>query len=216
MQNLIHLANVLLLLSFLVSDILWLRLLNVLAGAAFIIYFATSAPPAWVPVEWNSLFLLINVVQMWRLLLERRPVRLGAEELSLYQAAFRALSPREYARLLSIGRWADAAPGEELVAEGVRLDRMLVVYSGTGDVVLGGACVARVMPGQLIGEMGFLTDAKTSARVVAREATRYFSLPTESLQTLFKKHPDLRASMQVVIGNDLVAKLRARRSPEPS
>src|SRR5580700_11505455 len=167
MANLIHLANVLLLLSFLVSDILWLRLLNVLAGVSFIVYFATGTPVAFAPVGWNALFLTINVVQVWRLLLERRPVRLRAEELSLYQAAFRGLTPREFARLLSIGRWNDAQPGEELVAEGVQLDRVLVVCSGVGDVVLGGARVAQVRRGQLIGEMAFLTDERTSAAVVA-------------------------------------------------
>jgi hypothetical protein len=211
MTNLIHLANVLLLLSFLVSDILWLRLLNVLAGVAFIVYFVTGSPPAWAPVAWNMLFLLINVVQMWRLLLERRPVRLRAEELALYQATFRALTPREFARLLTIGRWEEAPQGTELVAEGVRLDRVLVMHTGAGDVVLGGARVAQVRPGQLIGEMGFLTDAKTSAKVVAAEPTRCLALPTDALRALFKKHPDLRASMQVVIGNDLVAKLRAAK-----
>src|SRR5262245_59612699 len=102
MSNLIHLANVLLLLSFLVRDILWLRLLNVLAGVAFIVYFATGTPPAWAPVGWNTLFLTINFVQIWRLLLERRPVRLGADELALYQLAFRGLTQQEFAKLLAI------------------------------------------------------------------------------------------------------------------
>jgi CRP-like cAMP-binding protein len=160
-------------------------------------------------VAWNALFLAINVVQMWRLLLERRPVRLRAEELALYQAAFRSLTPREFARLLAIAAWIDAAVGDEIVAEGVRLDRMLVVASGAGDVVLRGARVAQVRPGQLIGEMSFLTEAKTSASVVAAEPTRCLAVPSDALRALFKKHPDMRASMQAVIGHDLVAKLRA-------
>src|SRR5580700_8052424 len=100
---LIHLANVLLLLSFLARDILWLRLLNVLAGVAFIVYFAAGAAPAWAPVGWNTLFLTINLAQIWRLVLERRPVRLSADEMALYQLAFRGLTPREFACLLAIG-----------------------------------------------------------------------------------------------------------------
>jgi hypothetical protein len=72
MQNLIHVANVLLLLSFLVRNVLWLRLLNLLAGAAFIAYFASSDPPAIAPLVWNALFLSINVVQGFCLLVERR------------------------------------------------------------------------------------------------------------------------------------------------
>lgn len=207
MENLVHIANVLLLASFLVRDILWLRLLNVLAGIAFIVFFATQ--PGWASVGWNALFLLINVVQIWRLLLERRPVRLSAEELAVYQLAFRALTPREFTRLLRIGRFGDAAAGERMVVEGVVLDRMLVLCSGAAEVVVGGGRVAQLRPGQLVGEMGFLTGAKTSAEVVAREPVRYLALPVEALRALFQKHPELRAAMQAVIGSDLVAKLRA-------
>jgi hypothetical protein len=207
MSNLLHVANVLLLLSFLVRDILWLRLLNGLAGIAFIVYAATVAPP-WAPVGWNSLFLTINVVQIWRLFLERRPVHLRADELSLYRLAFRGLTPREFARLLAIGRWGDAGPGDRIVEQGVHLDCLLVLSSGTTDVVVGSARVAQLGPGQLVGEMGFLTDAKTSAAVVATEPTRYLALPTAALRALFKRHPELRSAMQMVIGSDLVNKLR--------
>jgi hypothetical protein len=209
MQNVIHLANVLLLLSFLVSDILWLRLLNLAAGVAFIVYFTTSSPPVLAPVGWNVLFMAINVVQVYRILVERRPVRLKADELALYKLAFRVLTPREFERILAIGRWEEAGAGECLVEQGVRLDRVLVLHSGATSVVQGGARVAELGPGQLVGEMGFLTDAKTSARVVTNEPTRYFALPADALRALFKKHPELRIGMQMVIGNDLVAKLRA-------
>jgi len=208
MQHFIHLANVLLLASFLVRDILWLRLLNVLAGVAFIVYFAAASPPSWAPVGWNALFLAINVVQIQRLLMERRPIRLRADELSLYQLAFRTLTQREFSRLLSIARWEDAGPGDRLVEQGVRLDCMLVLFSGTTDVVVGSARVAQLRPGQLVGEMGFLTNATTSAAVVATEPTRYLALPCEALRALFKKHPELRAAMQSVIGTDLVQKLK--------
>jgi hypothetical protein len=208
MQSLIHVANVLLLLSFLVTDILWLRLLNVVAGLCFMGFALASTPPAFAMLAWNALFLIINVVQTWRLLLERRPVRLHAEELALYQAAFRALTPREFSRLLGIAAWVSASAGDELVPEGVRLDRVLVVASGGGDVVSRGARVARVGPGQLVGEMSFLTEAKTSAAVVASEATRCLALPSDALRALFRKHPEMRASMQAVIGHDLAAKLR--------
>jgi hypothetical protein len=209
MQALIHLANLILLGSFLVRDILWLRVLTLVAGVMFIGYAGFSSPPLVASVAWNTLFVIINVVQVWRLLLERRPVRLRAEELALYQAAFRALTPREFSLFLAVARWADAAPGEVLVAEGVQLDRILVLSAGAADVVRAGAPVAAVRPGQLVGEMSFLTDAKTSAAVVATEPTRYLWVSSEALRALFEKQPALRAGMQMVIGHDLVAKLRA-------
>jgi hypothetical protein len=208
MGHLIHVANLLLLLSFLVRDILWLRLLNVAAGFAFISYFATATPVVWAPVAWNVLFQVINFVQIGRLLHERRPVRLAAEDLALYLLAFRGLTPREFSRLLSIGRWGEAEVGERLIEEGVELDRILVLFSGTSEVVVGGSRVAELKPGQLVGEMAFLTESRTCAAVVAKEKTRYLALPAKALRGLFAAHPELRAGMQMLIGSDLVAKLR--------
>lgn len=210
MKHLIHVANVLLLISFLVADIVWLRLLNVAAGVAFIAFLSASPPISWAGIGWNALFLSINVVQIYRLFMERRPVRLSPRELELHALAFRTLTPREFLRVLAAGTWEDAEAGATLVHEGSALDRLLVICAGAADVVAGGASVAKLGPGQLVGEMGFLTGARASASVVTAEETRYFALSTASLKALFKKHPDLRAALQAVIGSDLVSKLQRR------
>src|SRR5262245_13620102 len=75
MDVLIHVANVLFLLSYLVRDILVLRLLTVVAILALLpYYFANGLYP---PIFWNSVFIAINLYQLYRLVLERRPVRLS-------------------------------------------------------------------------------------------------------------------------------------------
>ncbi len=209
MVNLIHVANVLLLVSFLVSDILWLRVLNIAAGVAFIAYLRLTVPNAVAPIAWNLLFVSINVVQVVRLWLERRPVQLSSDELSLYQLAFRGLTPREFLRLVSIGTWEEAEPGALLVEQGTDLERVLALRSGVTEVVANGQRVAELKAGQLVGEMAFLSRAKTSAAVVVKERARFLAMKSEKLRALFKKHPELRAGVQMVIGNDLIEKLRA-------
>jgi hypothetical protein len=209
MTNLIHLANVLLLASFLVSDILWLRVLNVAAGLAFVVYFRVSMPADLAPIGWNALFISINVVQVVRLWLERRPVRLSNDELALYQLAFRGLTQREFAHLVAAGTWEEAEAGARLVEQGIHLERVLVIASGRAEVLANGQCVAELKAGQLVGEMAFLTRAKTSAAVVAKEKTRYLAVKAEELRALFKKHPELRAGVQMVIGTDLIKKVRS-------
>jgi Popeye protein conserved region len=209
MDNIIHFANVLLLASFLVSDILWLRVLNIAAGAAFILYFRMAMPNALAPVGWNLLFVSINVVQVVRLWLERRPVRLSNDELALYQLAFRTLTPREFARLAAIGTWEEAEPGARLVEQGIELDRVLALRSGVTEVLANGTRVAELKAGQLVGEMAFLSRSKTSAAVVVKERARFLAMKSEELRALFKKHPELRAGVQMAIGNDLIAKLKA-------
>ena len=91
MTGWIHFANVLYLVSYLVQDILWLRVLTVVAALSLIPYYATN----WLgeAIAWNVVFLVINVVQIKLLMIRRLPVSLDEKEQSLYSRAFRALTP---------------------------------------------------------------------------------------------------------------------------
>ena len=77
---LLNIANVCVLASFSVRDILKLRALSILGGLFFIAYFLTSAPPNVTGIAWNTLFGLFNLFHIGRLWLERRPVTLSDDE----------------------------------------------------------------------------------------------------------------------------------------
>src|SRR5882672_12650482 len=114
----IHAANILLLAAYSVRDILWLRLLAVASSLAAMPYFLLQPTPLWAAFGWSVLFTGINIFQSWRLLLERRPVRLTPEEEEVRRLVFRDLSPRKVLQLLSIGSWATSGPGERLIEHG--------------------------------------------------------------------------------------------------
>jgi len=86
----------------------------------------------------------------------------------------------------------------------------MVVYSGNASVNVEGKEVAQLRGGQFIGEMSFLTGSRTSASVEAKDALRYVRWPKEQLTRFLEKNPDLRAALQMIMGRDLVAKLRER------
>ena len=79
-ELLIHAANLLYLFAFMVRDILWLRILTVIAAAFLIPYFFFRPEPLITPIYWNLVFTGLNLFWIARLLLERRPVKLSAEE----------------------------------------------------------------------------------------------------------------------------------------
>ncbi len=60
-ELLIHAANVLYLLAFMVRDILWLRLLTVVAAACLIPYFYFQPEPLFTPIYWNLVFTALNI-----------------------------------------------------------------------------------------------------------------------------------------------------------
>lgn len=209
MTYLLHVANVLYLGSYLVKDILWLRLLTVVAGVLLMLTFYFRADPLWGAIGWNALFTAINVAQIVLLVRERRPVRLTDREQRLYKLAFRSLSPREFRRLLDLATWQDAADGAELVAKGRELDRVMIITDGAVDVSVSGRPPVHLGPGRFIGEMSFLSGQAPTADVTARGPTRLVVWPAAELRAFLAGAPDLRSALQLVLGNDLVTKLRA-------
>lgn len=209
-RYLIHAANGLFLGSYVMRDILWLRVLTVAATGCLIPYNAVFLEDPTPAIAWASLFIGINVVQIWLLFLERRPVRWGADEQKLYQLAFRSLRPREFLTLLRLAEWKQAQSKECMARRGDKLERMMVVFDGSVAVWVGDRRVATLKAGQFIGEMSFLTGQVPTADVTAEEPTRYVSWPMDPLKAFLRKHPELRSALQMIIGADLVTKLRAQ------
>src|SRR6201987_2403694 len=111
----LHAANVLLLVAYSVRDILWLRLFAVAASLISIPYFLLQPAPLWVPIGWSSVFAAINLLQSWRLFVERRPVKLTPEEEEVRRLAFEDLPPRKVLQVLSVGSWTTVDTGERLI-----------------------------------------------------------------------------------------------------
>jgi hypothetical protein len=101
----LHVANVFYLLSFLGRDMLWLRILTCCGLALGIIFFSCQPTPLYGPTVWHVAFLLINLVQIWRLIGERRRLRLTEEQERVGEAAFRDLSREELVTLLTRAVW---------------------------------------------------------------------------------------------------------------
>ena len=75
-DDMVHVANFLYLTSYLVRDILWLRVLTIFAGLSLLPFYCNCSDHIlWAPIGWNALFITVNLVQIGILLRERRPRR---------------------------------------------------------------------------------------------------------------------------------------------
>ena len=211
MQAFAHLANVLILLSFLVRDILWLRLLSILAGITLVPYFLYGETDVlWVPMAWNGVFTAINLVQVYRLVMERRPVRFTEFERRLHDRVFHALKPRAFLELLSMADVREAGPQTKLLAQGEELAELLLICEGEVSIVVDERPVARLGEDRFVGEMSFLTGEPTSASAWAEGETRYAAWSCAALREFFGRHPEVHSGMQLILGHDLAHKLRVR------
>jgi len=104
----IHAANVLYLVSFLTRDMMWLRLLTCCGLGLGIAFFACQPAPMYGPTVWHVVFLLINGVQIQRLVVERRRLKLSEERELVAREAFKDLSRDEMLNLLTRAMCAQA------------------------------------------------------------------------------------------------------------
>jgi hypothetical protein len=101
LESCLHAANLLYLASFLTRDMLCLRALTCCGLALGAAYFSCQAAPMYGPAAWHVAFLLINAVQIGRLIRERRRIALTAEQQAAARTAFADLSHDEMLTLLT-------------------------------------------------------------------------------------------------------------------
>ena len=71
MESLVYAANILYLLSYLVRDILLLRMFTIIAACCLVAYFYNQAEPLMTVVYWNLFFVMLNAMQLIFIVRER-------------------------------------------------------------------------------------------------------------------------------------------------
>ena len=206
-----HLTYALIALSFLVKDILWLRVFSVVASASSMVfsYFA-PATPMWLVIGWNGVFIAINAVRITILIRERMRISFSEDEQELYETIFSNMGAVEYMKLIRIAEWKNEGKGEILATEGMHLDSLILIYSGSAEVKSGEKHLALLGDGAFIGEMSFTTDQPASATVATCEPTRLIVWPKEELRRLLQRNPSMRSDLQAVLGTEMAKKLQRR------
>jgi hypothetical protein len=203
----IHAANILLLAAYSVRDILWLRVLAVTSSLAAMPYFLLQPTPLWAAFGWSVLFTGINIFQTWRLVVERRPVKLTAEEEEVRRLVFRDLPPKKALQVIGVGTWMSASPGEQLIEHGKPLESVALIVRGKVQVTLGGRRLGELGPGEIVGSALLLSGARSEVDAVTTEVTRTLRWNAATLEQYLDANPETRNLFQRHLARDLAGKL---------
>ncbi len=204
-----HVGFGLIAVSFLVKDIVWLRLLAIVANGTIATFsYVVPQKPLWVVIGWSLVFVVINIVQIVLLYRERQGVAFNEEEEELHKTLFSSFSPLEFFKLLRAGQWKTAEPGQVLLEAGERVTHLLFLYNGSTTITKDGEIIAHAKDGAFIGEMGYMTDRPASATVTTATTTSYLEWPVSQLKALLVRNPSMTAALQTVFNQDLIRKLR--------
>src|SRR5689334_11934451 len=96
----------------------------------------------------------------------------------------RILDDSDLEWMIEVGSRREVAAGDALVQEGQPLDSVFLVIDGALSVrtrALGGSEVARLLSGEVVGEMSFVDSRPPSASVIAAEQSTVLAVPRSLL-----------------------------------
>ena len=201
-----HLAFGLIAFSFLVKDILWLRVVSILASLFSVLYnFYIPAEPMWLAINWNIVFVLVNLYHISVIIYEKRPIKMAPKDKELYETLFKDLSPVEYLKISKVAEWKIFKSGETIIRQTHLVPDLTLIYNGTVDVAVDGKKVAELKDGQFVGEMSFLTEKSATATCIVKHDAECLVWKQKEFKDLLKRNPSLYYTIQSLLSNQLVS-----------
>ena len=201
-------ANTLYVISYMLTSMVWLRVLAIIAAASTVPYFYFQLEPLWSALFWQGCFLAVNLVNLLILLFSMRATNFDEDEELAYGVKFSDLKPYEVRPIFKYAERRSLEAGCKLLAEGDENDSLFLILEGAFKVIKNGAEVAVLGPGHFVGELSFLGDHAVSADVIAAQDTRLMYWDKQSLAPLFKKQGLYESYFYSLCSHDVAAKLR--------
>ena len=203
-------ANIIFLAAFMAKKIVWLRLLTItgmMVSIPYYLYFHEA--PMWNNIFWVCTYALINLVMLFIIYLESRPIELSDLEQNIYNMTFKSLEPRVFKKLIDHGSLEELQPEVNFVTRDSELDSLMYVIEGEAEVVLKHGEHLIIPTGGFIGEQSYITGEKTSADVkTGKEAAKIIRWNSEALRKHLAGKEVLKDNLDLIFTADLIHKLR--------
>jgi len=207
---LLNTANIIFLAAFMAKKIVWLRLLTITGNILVVPYYLYYIePPLWNTIVWLCIYTTINLVMLFIIYLESRPIKLSDLEQKIYDLTFKSLEPRVFKKLIDHGSLEELQPEVVLVTRDSELDSLMYVVEGEAEVVLKHGEHLIIPTGGFIGEQSYITGEKTSADVkTGKEAAKILRWNSEALRKHLAGKEILKDNLDLIFTADLIHKLR--------
>ena len=203
-----HLAFGLIAFSFLVKDIFWLRILSIAASLFSVFYnYVIPIEPMWLAINWNFIFIAVNIYHIAIILYEKREVKMDAKNQELYDTLFKEMSPVEYLKISRAAKWEMVKSGQRIITQGMPVPDLYLIYNGTVDVVVDKEQIAELKDGEFVGEMSFLTEKVATATCKVKYDAQCLVWKQREFKELLKRNPSLYFTIQSVLSAQVSDKL---------
>ncbi|MFK5977829.1 MAG: cyclic nucleotide-binding domain-containing protein [Rhizobiaceae bacterium] len=205
-KNLVgHVAYVLLIVSMLMRNMRWLRIFAICAGSVSAVYYWAQAD--YVSVFWESIFTLVNVIQLFYIAIENSRGRFSKDERYFIETCLPGLERAQARRFMKLGAWTQVSDETILISEDTCPQRLKFVVDGVAKVTRKSKHLGKVSRGDFLGEMSYLTGQSASASVIAETTMRYLAFDRDVLKEHLTKNPEVRFALESSFNRNLVEKL---------
>ena len=203
-----HLAFGLIAFSFLVKDVVCLRIVST-AASLFSVFYNYTIPvePMWLAINWNFVFIAVNLYHIGIILYEKRAVKMDDRNEELYQTLFKEMTPVEYLKISRAAEWVSLKSGQRIITQGMPVPDLYLIYNGTVDVIVDGDRVTHLKDGEFVGEMSFLTEKVATATCKVKYDTICLVWKQREFKDLLKRNPSLYFTIQSVLSAQVSDKL---------
>jgi hypothetical protein len=201
-------ANSIYVISYMLTSMVWLRVLAIIAAISTFPYFYFQLEPLWSALFWQACFLAVNLVNLLILLFSMRATNFDDDEDLAYRIKFSDLKPYEVRPIFKYARRMTVAAGQVLLRDGAQNQSLFLILEGDCKVVKNGAGIAVLGPGHFVGELSFLSDHAVSADVIAARETKLMFWDKGSLAPLFKRQGLYESYFHSLCSMDVAGKLR--------
>jgi len=207
---LLNTGYIIFLAAFMSKKIVWLRLLTITGNIIVVPYFLYfHEKPLWNTIVWVGVYTVINLVMLFIIYLESRPIKLSDLEQNIYNMTFKSLEPRVFKKLIDHGSLEELQPEVVLVTRDSELDSLMYVVEGEAEVVLKHGEHIIIPTGGFIGEQSFITGGKTSADVTTgKEEAKILRWNSQELKKHLAGKEILKDNLDLILTADLIYKLR--------
>jgi hypothetical protein len=210
-----NIEYILLVISMMMTRMIWLRSLAIASGVAGFIY------SAWwlhdpIGVFWEITFTLVNVVQLALITYRHFTARFSADDRDFYDRVFPQLEPHQMRRLLKTGKWLTGPAGTTLTRQGELVSHLCYLNSGNLEVRVNDVPVGVCDPKSLIGEISIASGQPATATVVARDEIYYLAIEREALHKLMKADAEIAHAVERSLRRNLETTLIMRTKPAAS
>ena len=193
-------ANLILFIGYWAKDILWLRKISIGGLICLFPYYYFQMEPLWIPIAWNVAYIALHSIRVREIVKDRRSVDFTQEENELYLRGFDNLTPQQFKKMLTIGRWRDLESGHQILSEGDPSVIEIAFLYGAAEARKKNLCLGSYGPGDFAGIGCIVKSGYEFYDLTVTQPTRVMCWSHRELMQMLETDPQLSDLLRKIAG----------------